>query len=163
MFRFKNLFVLIGILLISALPAAADAMPSVKGEMTLGCSAGYASRNDGAYANLFFQYTFIPHLRLSADVGYVFRNQDKSAFELSLDMHAPFRVARGLQIYPLVGFTFNAWNYRYSDNLNRFGGDFGAGIELYLTNSLKLSLQGKYSLMKDTGGAFAGLGIGYIF
>jgi hypothetical protein len=66
-------------------------------------------------------------------------------------------------VYPLAGFTFNNWSYRYGDSASRAGANFGAGFEIYLTSYLKLSLQGKYSLMNDTSGGFFGMGIGYVF
>ena len=48
-------------------------------------------------------------------------------------------------------------------NAARVGGNFGAGIDFYLTNYLKLNIQGKYSVMNDTSGGFFGVGIGYEF
>ena len=43
------------------------------------------------------------------------------------------------------------------------GAGFGGGFDFYLTNYLKLTLQGKYSLMNDVSGGFIGMGIGYVF
>lgn len=143
------------------LPASASSL--YKGEMTLGVSGGYASYNNSGYTSIFFQYTFVPQVRIAPEVGYVFRHNDKSALAVTCDMQFPFRVARGFNIYPLAGVTFNAWNNRYKHNLNRIGGDIGVGFELYITGSLKLNLQGKYSVMKNTTCAFVGLGLGYVF
>lgn len=145
----------------ACVPAFASSL--YKGEKTLGVSGGFASYNKSAYTNVFFQYTFVPHVRIAPEIGYVIRNNDVSGFEVSCDMHFPFRLARGFNMYPLAGLTFNTWNNRVGDNYNRLGGDFGLGLELYITGSLKLSLQGKYSLMKNTSGAFAGLSLGYVF
>lgn len=135
-----------------------------RGEKAVGVTGGFATYNNGGYASVYFQYTFANHFRIAPEVGYVFRNEGKSAFEMSVDMHFPFRIARGFNIYPLVGLTFNNWTYKHSDHhASRVGGDFGAGFDIYLTSSLKLSLQGKYSLMDDTGGGFFNMGIGYVF
>lgn len=141
-------------------PAPASAQ---KGEMSIGINGGYATYNDGGYTNLFFQYTPISHVRLAPEIGYVFRNDGKSAFNLAVDVHFPFKLGRGVAVYPLVGFVFNSWDYRGGHNANRAGADFGGGFDFYLTNYLKLSLQGKYSMMNDTGGGFLGMGIGYVF
>lgn len=142
---------------------AAPNASAQKGEMTLGLAGGYATYNDGGYADIYFQYTFAPHFRIAPEIGYVFRNQGCSAFETSVDMHFPFRLAKGFGIYPLVGVTLNDWNYQHEGHATRFGADFGAGFDIYLTSYLKLSLQGKYSLMNDTGGGFFNAGIGYVF
>lgn len=141
-------------------PAAGFAQ---RGEKVVGIAGGYATHNDGGYANVYFQYGFADHVRIAPEVGYVFRNDGKSAFEASVDMHFPFRLARGFNIYPLAGVTFNSWNKEHHDTLNRAGFDFGAGFDIYLTSYLKLTLQGKYSLMNDTSGGFFDMGIGYVF
>lgn len=134
-----------------------------KGEKTLGLMGGFATYNSGGFMNLYFQYTFIPHIRIAPEIGYVFRNEGKSAFEMSVDMHFPFRIVRGFHVYPLIGVTFNNWNYSNDGSASRVGGNIGAGFDIYMTSYLKLTLQGKYSIMNDTDGGFFGLGIGYVF
>lgn len=150
-----------------ALGAIALAMPTVvsaqTGEKTLGIAGGYASYNDGGYSDIYFQYTFAPHFRIAPEIGYVFRNEGKTGFEISADMHFPFRIAKAFNVYPLAGLTFNNWSYRHDGHASRAGLDFGAGFDIYLTSNLKLNLQGKYSVMNDTSGAFFNMGIGYVF
>lgn len=146
-----------------ALTAAAVPAQAQKGEKTLGVAGGYASYNDGGYADIYFQYTFAPHIRIAPEIGYGFRNEGKSAFLMSIDMQFPFKIARGFNVYPLVGATLNHWNYKHAGSETRVGADFGAGFDIYLTSYLKLNIQGKYSLMNDTSGGFIGMGIGYVF
>lgn len=141
-------------------PVAADAQ---RGEKTLGIAGGFATYNDGGFVDVYFQYSFADHFRIAPDLGYAFRNEGKSAFLLDVDMHFPFRVAKAFSLYPLVGFTFNNWNYRHGGSASRAGANFGGGFEIYLTSNLKLSFQGKYSLMNDTSGGFFDMGIGYVF
>lgn len=133
------------------------------GEKTLGVAGGFASHNNGGYMDLYFQYTVAPNVRIAPEIGYVFRNEGESAFIFSTDVHFPFRLAKGFNIYPLVGFTLNSWNPEHHDNYTRVGADFGGGFDFYLTRNLKLTLQGKYSLMDDCSGGFIGAGFGYIF
>lgn len=134
-----------------------------RGEKTLGVSGGFATYNTGGYATVYFQYSFAEHVRISPEVGYVFRNNGKSGFGASIDMHFPFRVAKAFKLYPLAGVTFNNWGFKNHDSMSRGGLDFGGGFDLYLTSQLKLTVQGKYSLMKDTGGGFFSMGLGYVF
>lgn len=143
-----------------ALPQQAVAQ---RGEKTLGVAGGFSTYNNGGYADIYFQYTFADHFRISPEIGYSFRNDGKSAFLMSVDMHFPFRIARGLGVYPLVGLTFNNWSYQGGGNASRAGADFGAGFDIYLTSNFKLTIQGKYSLMNDTSGGFIGMGFGYVF
>lgn len=144
-----------------AIPFNANAF---SGEKTLGFAGGYASHNNGGYADLYFQYTFAPHIRIAPEFGYVFRNEGKSAFECSVDVQFPFRIARGFNVYPLTGVTLNNWTYQHHDGHTTRGGfDFGGGFDIYLTSQLKLNIQAKYSLMNDTSGSFINMGIGYVF
>lgn len=145
-----------------ALPHSVCAQ-SARGEKTLGITGGYASYNHSGYAGVYFQYTFARHVRIAPEVDYIIRNDNKSGLAISCDMHFPFRISRGIQVYPLAGLAFNSWNYSDDGSASRFGGSLGAGFDFYLTQNLKLNVQGKYSLMKDTSGAFAGIGIGYVF
>ncbi len=132
-------------------------------DMALGLWGGYASHNDGAYVLASFQIDMARHVRLSPEVGYAFRNDGKSALLINADVQFPFRVARGLNLYPLAGLTFNSWSYSHADTSNKVGADLGGGLEVLLTDNLKLSLQAKYSLMPDTSGAFVGAGIHFVF
>ena len=134
-----------------------------KGDMTLGLMGGFATYNNGGFMNAYFHYSFLDHVRIAPDIGYAFRNDHASAFLLDVDLHFPFRIAKGFGIYPLVGFTYNNWSYEHAGNASRAGANFGGGFEIYLTSYLKMTLQGKYSLMNDTSGGFFGLGIGYVF
>lgn len=133
------------------------------GEKTLGFSGGYASYNGGGYADLYFQYSLAPHIRIAPELGYIFRNENKSGFECSVDMQFPFRLARGFNAYPLAGVTLNNWSYKHGGHVTRGGFDFGGGFDIRMTSELKLTLQAKYSLMNDTSGCFIGMGIGYNF
>lgn len=159
--KFAKILAAIALLVgVAAVPQEAYAQ---RGEKTLGVAGGFATYNNGGYANLYFQYSFADHVRIAPEIGYIFRNEGKSGFEMSVDMHFPFKIARGFGVYPLAGLTFNNWTYHHDGHASRLGADFGAGFDIYLTSNLKLTLQGKYSLLNDTGGGFFDMGIGYVF
>lgn len=160
--RLRQAAILAALTLTSVFTPKASA-DSVRGEKTLGLMGGYATYNHSGFANVYFQYSFSRHVRIAPEVGIVFSNDDRSALTISGDVHFPFRIVSGFQVYPLVGLTFNTWNYTHDNTRLRIGGDFGVGFDLYMTQHLKINLQGKYSLMNDTSGAYFGLGIGYVF
>lgn len=143
---------------------SADDAFGQRGEKTLGVAGGFATYNHSGYADLYFQYSFSNRVRIAPEVGYIFTHKGKTGFEASVDVHFPFRVYRGINVYPLTGITYNNWNYKDSDSSSGYAGlDFGAGAEMYLTSNLKISLQAKYSLMKTADGGFFNLGFGYVF
>ncbi len=151
------------ILLIVALLTGSSLAQAQTGEKSFGLMGGFSTYNNGGYTSVFFQYTCAPHVRLAPEVGYAFRNDGASAFLLSMDVDIPFKVARGVNVYPLVGVTFNNWNYQGGGDCSRLGFDFGGGVDLNVTSQLKLLFQAKYSVMNDTSGGFIGMGIGYNF
>lgn len=135
-----------------------------KGEKTVGVAAGYSTYNNSGYTNVYFQYSFAQHVRIAPEIGYVFPKNGISGFEASVDMHFPFKIYRGIGVYPLAGITYNNWSLKNDPhNVSRFGGNIGGGFDFYFTSRFKLSVQGKYSILKHTGGGFFDIGFGYVF
>ena len=154
------------VLLASVILCAPGAHAFGKGEKSMGVMGGYATYSHSGYVSANFQYTFARHFRLAPEIGYVFLNNGRSGMEVSADMHFPFRVARGFGLYPLAGLTFQGWSVKVlgeRESWSRFGGDFGIGADIYFTNFLKMTFQGKYSWLKDTSGFFVGMGLSYVF
>lgn len=132
-------------------------------EKTLGLGGGFCTYNHAGYGKMFFQYSFVPLVRIAPEISYIFPHNDISGFEASVDVQFPFRIIGGLKFYPLAGITMNNWSYKEAPRVTRAGFDIGGGFDMYLTHTLKLSVQSKYSFMKETGGAYIDLGIGYVF
>lgn len=156
-----------GIIMLLAVGSPQTAQAVGRGEKSVGVIGGYSSYNDGGYLSANFQWEFANHFRLAPEIGVSFENDHKSAFLISCDIHFPFRVYRGIVLYPLVGLTMNSWHYSWEGAEPSYrtsvGGNFGAGVDFYFTNFLKMTLQAKYSAMAHTSGAFAGIGLSYVF
>lgn len=158
---FRRLAVIVAVALGSLF--ATQRVSAATHEKTLGLSGGYASHNNSGFIGLYFHYNFFPHFRIAPEAGIVFRHEGDTGLILNADLQFPFRVARAFSIYPLAGVAFNNWSHHGEYSTSRVGVNAGAGFDLYLTSNLKFSVQGKYSFMKDTEGAYAGIGLGYIF
>lgn len=147
----------------------------IQGEKSLGVKLGYASENSAPVAGLTFQYAFNSHLRIAPELGCVFRHHDKDALLVDVNLHVPFGLTDGgkVLLYPLAGLAFNSWNRHHESlidpdtdvttHINRFGVNLGAGFDLRCTESLKLSLEAKYTLVKSYSSAFITAGISYMF
>lgn len=163
------------ILLATALSIGAIAGASAqtaKGEKTLGPRVGYISENSSVLAGLSFRYTFSQHLRISPAIGCAFRNHDRDALLIDVDMHFPFGLSESgrTALYPLAGLTFNSWNRHgrvndvdVSGHANRFGLNAGAGFDLRCSQSLMLNMEARYCLVKSYSSFIATVGISYIF
>lgn len=159
---------------ISGLNYHADAQ-IVKGEKSLGPKIGYISKNKSATAGLYFQYAFSDHFRLSPEAGYIFRHNDLDAFVVDINGHVPFNfTGEKVAFYPLAGLNYSSWSRYYHHNemmetddvstrTSRFGLNVGAGFDMRCTETLKLTLEAKYTLMKTYSTAAITVGIGYVF
>ena len=145
----------------------------VKGEKSFGPRVGYISQNESATVGLVFQYAFSPTVRISPEASCVFRNDNMDAFMADINIHFPLLASANVALYPLVGGNFTSWTHHNlpgSDNdkdvtthTNRIGFNAGAGFELRCNATLKLWIEGRYTLMKSYSTAQAMLGIAYMF
>lgn len=152
------------------------------GEKTLGIRVGYNTYNQRPLAGAQFSYRFNRLLRLSPAVEYVFRNDGLDALMVDLNMEFVFPLAQGrCDIYPLAGVNFSSWNFHHLDyvhidpngkltptddvssRVSRFGLNAGAGFGFNVTRSLRLSVTGTYTFIKEFHGANITMGIHYRF
>lgn len=143
----------------------------VKGEMEAGGKFGYVSENKSASFTAFYHYSFSPHFRLSPEIGYTFRNNDKEAFTFDVNAHIPFRfTGEKVAFYPLAGLNFSSWTTHFdhpeygssSKHRSRFGVNLGAGFELRCSSRIKVLLEAKYCLIKSHSSAQIAAGVSYI-
>lgn len=164
MLKKMTTFLISGIVICFAVIIFSNNCYSQRGQKSIGFIGGYATYNESGYANVYFQYTLSSHFRLSSDLGYIFKNNDLSGFNFNIDAHFPFKIYKGINIYPFGGLTFNNWKHEPINNsVNKFGINIGGGIDIYFTSNLKIFVQGKYSFMDKTDGGFVGAGVGYVF
>lgn len=147
----------------------------VKGEKSVGPKLGYVSKNQSALAGLFFQYAFSEHFRIAPEIGYTFRHKSMDAFTFDINAHMPFGfTGEKVAFYPLAGMNFSSWNTHFnredfaemddvSTRTSRFGLNVGAGFELRCNQNLKLTLEGKYCLIKKYSSAMISAGISFVF
>lgn len=151
--------------IIIALITASTSLMAQKGEKTVGLLAGYTTESHAAVAGLFFQYRCSSLLRLAPDCQFVIKNNNRSAFIFNGNAQFLIKTSAKTNIYPLAGITYHNWKTYNAGigNQNRFGANVGAGFEAMATPTLKLSVEAKYSLVKDfsSGNFFAS--IGYLF
>lgn len=167
--------ILLALTLISA-PLTVSAAP--KGEKTFGIRTGYVSRNKSADLGLYFQYSFSKYFRLQPAVDLVFRHEDRDAFTVDLNGQVPIDFSSDkFSLYPFAGLNFSSWNRHNvvpgldaqdfnqdrSSRSNYFGVNLGAGFDLKLSPTLKLTLEGGYTFVKSNSGVRILAGIGYVF
>ncbi|MDE6300189.1 MAG: porin family protein [Muribaculaceae bacterium] len=147
---------------------------NVTGEKSFGPKLGYYSHNKSAVAGLTFTYAFNRHFRLAPEVGCVFRHNDQDAFVADLNAQFPFKFeeAGTVALYPLAGITYTSWSRHFrsaeidkdvTTHDNRFGANVGAGFELRCSETLRLSLEAKYVLVKSYSSVVVTAGISYVF
>lgn len=159
------------VIMVSCAYACAEAQGR-RGEKSFGVKAGYMSRNVSGLAGLVFQYSFSEHVRIAPQVGVVLRHRDTDALLIDVDMQFPFSLRGGrAAIYPLVGVAFNSWSKKgfveddtdVTAHINSLGCNAGAGFEYRCSSSLKLSLEGRYTLLRHNPNAQVAAGIAFVF
>ena len=175
--RIKRLVKSVILAIAMAAFCAPASFASQKGEKVFGVRTGYISRNRSADLGLFFQYTFSEHFRLQPSADLVFRHHNREAFTVDLNAHVPIAVTGDdFSLYPLAGINFSSWNHHFdsledgelitpewSSRTNRFGANFGAGFDLKVTSTLKISIEACYTFIKSNSGVRVLAGIGYVF
>lgn len=157
-------------LLWSVAPAAAAG----RGEKSFGPRIGYVSRNSTASAGLAFEYSFSRHVRISPEVGIIFRHRGKDGLGLAANVHFPIDVRSDgkAAFYPLAGISFTSWGLHNLDpdeqkdvttHTNCVGFNAGAGFEYRVRPSLKLSIEARYTLMRHFPTAQIAAGISFVF
>ena len=145
------------ILLLAAIGSQDMSAQLAKGRKSLGVKTGYITLNKTATAGIELQYAFSRHFVLAPSIDYVFRNESMDGLMINLDYHGPW------QLDPAAGMTGTDINDDVTTRVNRVGLNFGAGIDYYVSPTLKLSLQGKFNWIKDHNTGLFNLGISYVF
>lgn len=141
-----------------------------RGEKSFGVKAGYEGRNVSGLAGLVFQYSFSRHVRIAPQVGVVFRHRNTDALLVDVDMHFPLTLGgERAAFYPIVGVAFNSWSNKDDSkedvisHTNNVGGNAGIGFELRCMPSMKISLEGRYTIIPHNPNMQVMAGIAYIF
>lgn len=138
---------------------------------SFGPRVGYVSRNASATAGLEFQFAMTRHVRVVPSTAIVFRNRNSEGLLVNLDAQFPFALEHTrLSVYPLAGVGYASWgrhdmvdNKDVTSHANRFTVNAGAGVELMCTQTLKLSLEGRYTYGRNYGTALVSAGIAFVF
>lgn len=169
----KNSRPAIYLTLLLAVISALGASATERGEKTLGLRGGFNTRNESAVAGVYFQYAFSHHFRLAPNVDYVFRNKGTDALSVNINAQFPINLeaTKRFDIYPLAGVNYTSRNHRLnnsdgtdtSSRTSNIGLNTGLGAEFLCTPSLKVCVEGKFTLVKRYSSGVFTVGIGYVF
>lgn len=166
--RICRLLPIVALLSFFMIPLQSSALD---GSKSVGLRGGYNTRNESGTAGLYFQYRFTKRFRLATDVDYVFRNKGIDGLLIDINAHVPFDFAGGrFGIYPLAGINYSTWSHHNTgengsdtSRKKRFGLNFGGGVDMHVTPSLRLFAEGKYTWVKHADCGAVCIGIGYCF
>lgn len=135
-----------------------------RGEKTLGVLSGYNNHNKSALVGITFSYRFNKWFRISPDVEYALRKNREDALMININTQYLFRVTRGVWVYPQAGLNFTSWNYhprageligedgtvKTIERKSNIGLNLGAGADVNLSPSLRLSVAPSYVINKHS-------------
>lgn len=143
-----------------------------KGEKSVGVRAGFSSSNTTGTAGLYFSYRFSKYFRLSPKIDFAFQHYGTDSFSYNMDTEYPIALGSSgkVNFYPIAGINYSTFNTRSviddvdsSERINRFGLNLGAGLESFVTPTLRLALESKCQLISHYTGAWVTVSIGYRF
>ncbi len=174
----SRLIALFSLIIISVMTSATVSAQFSKGTKSVGVKTGYVTLNKTATAGIEMQYAFSRHFVLAPSIDIIFRNENLDGMMFNLDYHGPWQLDTNGRwyFYHILGINYASWSAHTkgmseteedTDDVtlrtNRFGLDFGAGIDYYVRPTLKLSLQGKFNWLKAHNTGLFNLGISYVF
>lgn len=153
-----------------------------RGSKTFGLHTGYVTLNHSVTAGMEMTYAFSRKFVLAPSFDYVFRNENLDGLLVNIDYQGPWQLDSSGRwyLYHIAGLNYASWSEHapkaaengrtdaaadddVTSRYNRFGLDVGAGIEWYVTPSMRLSAQGKFNWLKNHNTGIFSIGIGYSF
>lgn len=163
------------LLMLSVVAAMASAQ-TVRGDKSIGVTAGYASHNKSASAGLSFDYAFSRYVVVAPSVDIVFPHHGASAGLFNFDLRVPLRFSSPatVEFFPIVGVNFNSWKYTSHDTdpmtgdttswrSSHLGLNLGAGLQWRIKPTLKVYFQARYTSTPDNPNTLLLLGISRVF
>jgi outer membrane protein X len=94
-------------------------------------------------------------------MNYYFEKRGIDLFDLNLNVHYVYPMSSNIRIYPLVGLTFERWDF--GKVKNRLGANIGSGVEFDIADNWMTNIELKYKFVKDLDQPVFSLGIAYMF
>ncbi len=130
--------------------------------MALGVTYDYATEYGQHGVGLKLQLGIDSHWRVEPEMIYFAQRRDVTTLQLNVNVHYVHHVAGPLAIYPFVGMTYSHWGYK-GPNVNRWGANLGAGLELSLGRRWVAVGEGRFMLVKQETQAVTSLGLKHLF
>lgn len=160
----------IGIVLLFLAMTLGVSAQNTAGSSSIGFNVGYGFDSKNASLGLDYRYSFTDAFRIAPSVTHLVKNDGISAWMLDANVHYLFPLGSQFSFYPLAGVNLSFWKasadfgeWKFSDNLTRFGLNVGLGAELYATKEITVGLEMKYNIVKDLDQAMLAVRVAYNF
>ncbi len=159
----------VALMALTALPVSGQ---TSRGEKSFGIRGGFVSRNTSATAGLQFTYAFSRHVRIAPSADVYFRHNNLDALAISVDMHFPVAMSAKSAFYPIAGAAYTSWGRHniadesmkdVTSHTNGLGLNVGAGVDFRTSESVRICLEARYTLMQHLPTAIVAVGFGYVF
>ncbi len=162
----KKLFLIACMVLMSTATFAQAGKMAVGGNLSVGIYDNYHPIGFGPK----LQWEFIDNVRGDVSLDLFTKKDGGGIWDINLNFHYLFNVARDINLYPLAGLTIVSTTGG-GDTESMIGFNLGGGAEYYITKVLKLNAEIKYQYAKkkkngvDVGvdGVVFSAGLAYVF
>ena len=160
-----------------------------KGEQAAGVNLGFGTEASNFGIGAKYQYNFTDAWRLEGDLDYFFKASGTSMWDLGVNVHYLFPVAKKFAVYPLAGLMFTNWKTDYnvisglddlpsydemwgegdddwgdeSDSFTKLAINLGAGVQYDINAKWRVNFEVKYQIINLYSQAVLSLGAVYKF
>ena len=127
----------------------------------IGVHLNYGTEIESFSLGVKYQQNLTNEIRLEPSMNYYFEKRGIDLFDLNLNVHYIFPMSSNIRIYPLVGLTFERWDF--GKVKNRLGTNIGSGVEFDIADNWMTNIEFKYKFVKNLDQPVFTLGIAYMF
>ena len=152
----KKLIVLMSMMF--CIMSSAMAQKDIK---AIGVHLNYGTEIESFSLGAKYQQNLTNEIRLEPSMNYYFEKRGIDLLDLNLNVHYIFPMSSNIRLYPLVGLTFERWDF--GKVKNRFGANIGSGVEFDIADNWMTNIELKYKFVKDLDQPIFSVGIAYMF
>ena len=128
------------------------------GKMALGVNLGFAAYGDSYYPfglGVKGQYELIKNVRAEAAANYWLPKNSSGVMDINVNLHYLIELSDGAHFYPIAGVCYSSthgdtWKTLTGGQEQMFGFNVGAGVEYFLSETIKVNADLKYQHSKRT-------------
>lgn len=137
-----------------------------QGDISAAAQFVYASRHSMAGLGAQVQIEPVTNLRFAPEFIYFFENDNRTAYNVNINIHYVIPTSSVFALYPLAGFSYGHYKVSaagLSASDDRCGANVGLGAQYKVKDRLHFFTEQRFQIMKNYNQSVTALGLKYTF